>query len=289
LWNQAVGVPEFIDSIDGYGNRITTSIVGVNGVVPTDLQQVRYTLGALNPDDGFGTFWCTGFLEDLNGTEAKAALTVNSVAGGSSDGTWYQSFSVSKGPTPGNLVTWLRGYTDVGAKVMVGGLQLPSVDTTTFSLSDAGTARLAWDNVRRNVYASTDAQAYRSLVQLFETPEIDFTSLSAGTIMVPAQPGAYFVSGNVGGIWVRLTAVAGTRTTNPTITIRCGAQTLFSAAFPGAADFTKGVGAQDAQELNIPILCAVNTAVTVDVTVAATGTGGFAWKGKFSVIGAFGA
>ena len=113
----------------------------------------------------------------------------------------------------------------------------------------------------------------------FESAEVDLTVPSTGTVIVPAVPGKQFVLCNRVSIQFRTTASAGSISTAPTTRTLNGANTWLKrrASFPLTTQF----GGQGAASGTAPTASLVNTAVTVDVTVGATGTGGFAWSGKF--------
>lgn len=117
------------------------------------------------------------------------------------------------------------------------------------------------------------------IVAAYESPVIDLTQTSTGNVIVPAVAGKQFILCNRTSIQFRTISSAGSVSTGPTTRVLNGASTWIAAATSPITTSFGGIGAATASP---PATPTVNTAVTVDVTVGATGTGGFAWTGVSS-------
>jgi hypothetical protein len=168
--------------------------------------------------------------------------------------------------------------------VLVGGLQLPSVNTGTFAVSDAATARLAWDDTLGNVMISADGGAYQPQTHVFASAVIDLTTASAANLIVPAKAGMVFQL-----VTVRFLTktTGGALTATPTTVLKSGGVTFgSSSSFPAATIFapgcvTTGIGSS----VSTAAALQPGQAFTIDVSVPATGTGAFAWTGIYHAIG----
>jgi hypothetical protein len=129
-----------------------------------------------------------------------------------------------------------------------------------------------------------------SLSPAWYTPLIDLTATSTGNILVPAMPGFLFAPSQprlfsiqkAGAISTSFTYSAGNDGSHVNIIPSATpATTVFSATGLTAPDLDLAGTAA-----TIPLaLVDLTTPITVSITAGATGTGGFAWKGRFAVIG----
>lgn len=128
-------------------------------------------------------------------------------------------------------------------------------------------------------------------IESFESAEIDLTGTSTNNVIVPVKTGFYFVpvpSSN--GVRFRVTAKAGTLSTQATMNV--GNNVAKTNYFPStsvnlATPFTNGIGNVSAIGGGAStVLANLSSAIVVDVTVAATGSG-LTFKGKFSISGYF--
>lgn len=120
----------------------------------------------------------------------------------------------------------------------------------------------------------------------FESVEIDMTALSVGNIVVPVIPGYYFVP--VICRWV-VTLAGGVAATPPTVKVGNNAThdgLIAAAASPTTANHLSGVGTLgSATAITTGLQTNLGTAITAEVTAAATGGVGFTYKAKLVAVG----
>jgi hypothetical protein len=182
-------------------------------------------------------------------------------------------------PTPGGIPTLtasgpvtLPGVTSSGPVAADDGLAVTG-GATTDSLAVSGAA-----TVGGNPVATIPALN----LQVFESATVDLTAVQSGIVIVPALPGKQFILCNRTSLQFRTVASSGAVTAGPTSETFNGASVWIpSATFPLTTAFG-GVGPGTVTDPATPL---VDTAVTINITVGATGTGGFAWTGKFIAVG----
>ena len=101
-------------------------------------------------------------------------------------------------------------WSTAGEKLVVGGLQLPNEDSSTFAVGDANTIRIIWDDTLKKLMGSIDTAPY---VPLFTSTVMTYnwslmTNLTTGTedgssnltsIWIPGNPGNINVSAGIYG------------------------------------------------------------------------------------------
>lgn len=134
--------------------------------------------------------------------------------------------------------------------------------------------------------ASSPVQNPYPVVAL-ESPVIDLTTVAAGFVMAPAIANRRFIPFRFEVLQV---VAAGTLSTAATVQMKYGANTLLAATngLTNGTAFAFGVGGLLAS-VGTEVTSAQNTACTIDVTVAATGTGGFAYGIKILYFGYYSA
>lgn len=121
------------------------------------------------------------------------------------------------------------------------------------------------------------------VVQAEISADVDLAATSSGTVIAPAVPGKIFVPVRV---QLLQTVTAGAMSTPATIQIMQGASTLLAPTSTLTNATAFGFGANGiTQSAPTQATLQLSTATTVDVTVAATGTGGFAYRTKVILTG----
>jgi hypothetical protein len=120
----------------------------------------------------------------------------------------------------------------------------------------------------------------------FTSALVDLTVVQSGIVIVPAVSGKAFHST---GLFLEITAVAGTYTSGASMQVFEGTGTPSPGLtnVPSSATFAMGAPSRNSLGANGSYLMVASTALTVNVTVAAAGTGGFVCQGRFIATGFF--
>jgi len=112
---------------------------------------------------------------------------------------------------------------------------------------------------------------------------VDLTTPSTGTIIAPAVSGKTFLPVR---LQVYVTVAVGALSTPATVQVKQGASTLLAptTALTNSTAFSFGQGSLT-QGAPTQATMLASTATTVDVTIGATGTGGFAYQAQFILTG----
>ena len=155
-------------------------------------------------------------------------------------------------------------------------------NTPASSASTAGTLSVADFNKLATVPTGDALQVF------YVSALIDFATTSTGVVIFPAKPGYYVRPGIC--FWYPI-SVAGSLSTSPTFQAGSDGSHvnwMASQTPSGAAAFAAFSAGVQTQGVNATIVAPsphVNSDITLNVTVAATGTGGFALTGKFVTFG----
>lgn len=299
LWNFIDGAATPITRTDGFGQTISIIRSNFHGITPmSTASQLFDHPGAA----GDGTGWLASYSQGISfqNQAVKGGFTVATAAdqGDPALDSWYSSIWAFEHGNDKTITEVLQAWADVGAKVLVGGLQLPSVDTGTFPVSDAGTARLGFDDTVKALRASIDGGAYATLLaagsagagQVFLSVETDLT-VGQTVSVVPAVAGKTFQPDRNSFLMVINTQTAGSVTAAGNLTAgTLGGNNLISAVggtgFLSAAAFANGVNGYLAGGATSSSTGASNAACTVTIAAPPTGTG-LTWKGRFLIRGAY--
>lgn len=274
--------PRDARELSGWGQEFVWGMPQRNGITPT-------FIGATHDEgifdaagDGTGIWFLFGTpsfkdITRVTGGYNSYALTSDPINGG-----WGLNLYAREGAIgAANPYTLAEMNHLVGLALFRGGVQFPNRDSTTEPVSAAQSAKVIWDDAKQAALLSVDGSAFNAaLIENFAAT-IDLAAISAGTVIVPARPGFVFVPRELAAL---VTSVSGAFATGPTLLLKSGASLLQTNTLLTAAAFTKGATNAQAVLTAAGNGLLANTALTVDVSVAATGAG-IAWTAVLALKG----
>lgn len=205
--------------------------------------------------------------------------TDGGVADGAGNGTGY-AISAGRHGVRDDAQNW-RG---LFSSAMVGADHNGDWYSSVWAYDSAGaglteTLKVFWDHAEINGATISTLDDAGLPVEMLETAEIDLTA-PGPTLLVPARPGKIFLASR---LLAHVTAVAGTLSTNPTISvdhILAPSSVLFN-----SVQFAFGAPSQTSSTIAAGAMPA-NTDLFANVTAAATGVG-LVYKVKLAMIGSY--